>query len=84
VVFLLLSKGNKKMYYTIDYKTKEYKIKVNYNEFLQEYIITDGFVVKTNRRICEQEKIEIEMYMPEVIYEIGYAEDIFKEIENCL
>lgn len=68
------------MYYTVEYKNKDYKIKVNYNEYLQEYIIHDAYVNPSGRRLTEQEKIDIEQYMPEVIYEIGYAEDIFNEL----
>ncbi|NBP01340.1 MAG: hypothetical protein EBU90_14590 [Proteobacteria bacterium] len=65
------------MYYTVEYKDKNYMIKVKYNEYLQEYIISDGYVHSSGRNLTEEEKIQIEQSMPEVIYEIGYAEDIF-------
>lgn len=65
------------MYYTVEYKEKNYMIKVTYNEYLGEYIISDGYVHPSGKALTEPEKIEMEQYMPEVIYEIGYAEDIF-------
>lgn len=68
------------MYYMVEYKKKDYMIKVNYNEYLQEYIISDAYYNRSGKTLTEDEKIEIEMYMPEVIYEIGYAEDLFNEL----
>ena len=68
------------MYYTIEYKNKDYKIKVKYNEYLDEYIISDAYEMASGKNLNEDEKIEIEDYMPEVICEIGLAEDVFNGV----